>query len=923
MQLRLKLRFIGLTIILTCSLLGTLGLGQQLPFDPGLRWQVLETPHFRIIYHTGLAGPAREATQVAEEAYKFWTTELAYAPPDKTNIVLADVTDFGDGYTVPFLNDDIVIYTSSWDVGRWANARFSGWLERVITHEYGHIADTTSVQGFAQYIRAVFGSAFLPNFFKPMTWLEGIADYGEFLKSGHSRADDPRTEMMLRVMAQSGHWPTLAQLTTDYDRQEWPSPNGIAHDLGPWLMRYLEERYGRGTIARLDAAQSENLPSLLSLGLLSDFGGALRSVTGESPEAIYKGFQDWAMARVDAAQQAVKAAGSETSSRTLTHLGYSTDAPAWSPDGQQLAHWHSDPARLGGLWLVSAAGEGDHALIPGPIEAAAWLPSQPHPTLIYPKLEIYKGHYLFEDLYRYDLVTQQEERLTFGERAYAVAPFPDGRRLAIARDDDRYRPEENGPGSSLIVYDLKTHTRQILLEFGGQATIESLSVSPDGSQLALSIWRRGGYQDIYLLTSDGQALWPATSDQATDLDPHWSVDGQYVLFSSARSGIYNLYAYRVSDAQLFQVTNTLSGAFDPAVSPDGRTIAFVGYSAAGYNIRTMPYDPQSWKPVAHQYDTIPRWPGYPSVQSPSRPYDPIPSLRPKLWLPWIEPGRVGLFTLGQDALAQQSYTLRAGYQWVRGLPFFELTYTNSQLGGQLALEAGGDLLSSHESVSLNLPLERELTRQQALQLGYRRSDEPERASQQFFGSWAYEAQKGLDLSREAVRISLSGQWGWTNHGSVQSPARQIVLDWQEHIRLPFVAENDLITELRTGWSDTARAFQLGGDKGTYPLRGFPPEAFSGKQLLLGKLEYQFPLLAVERGLGLWPLFLDKVRGVLFAEAGTAADQIDLTRLGVSFGSEIHFQLVLERFVPATLQLGIAQGLGQPGPRLYLHLDSAF
>lgn len=920
------LRGMGLVLV-GLLLIALVSQAQPLPFDPTLSWQTLETPHFWVSYHTGLAGPAREAAQIAEKAYKFWTAELAYAPPGRTNIVLADASDFANGYAQIMPNKTIMIYTSAWNAARWANSRFPGWLEQVITHEYGHIVDLTNVQGFSRYLRAIFGSIIAPNAFKPTVWREGIPDYGVFLKSGHSRADDPRTAMILRLLTKSGRWPTLAQLGTHYHRQEWPPSGVLAQDLGPWLLRYLSERYGRDSVARLDAAQAENLPALLSLGFLSDFGQALRSVTGVEPEKLYRGFQDWSEAQMKAFRQALQAAGGETPSRALTHLGHWSGAPAWSPDGKTLVYRHRDPARMAGLRLVDSSGKHDIALLSGRFAAPAWLPHQAHPTLIYPKLGIFKRYYLFYDLYSYDLVTRQEKRLTTGERAYAVAPFPDGRHLLIARDDDSYLPEQAGPGSSLIIYDLVSHSRQILLELGGQATIESLAISPDGQTIALSLWQRGGYQDIYLLTRDGRYLWSATRDRATDLDPSWSADGRYVLFSSDRSGGYDLYAYRVADARLFRVTRSFGGAFAPAVSPNGVSIAFMAYSASGYDLRLMPYDPQAWTPVEQHYEHIPPWPGYPQLSWPIRPYNPIPSLLPKLWLPWLDPaaGRLGLFTWGQDALDEQRFRLQLGYAWRRASPFFELSYLNSQLGATLALQAGGDLLSSHTSLALSWPLVVELTRRQTVKLGYRHSTSPGQSRQQLFGSWKYSAQQGLGLWRDSVNISLSGQWGWSRAtgSGVQTAARRVLLDWQERVRLPGMPQQELLTHLVAGWSDLSGAFQLGGTDGPYALPGFPPGLLRGKQLLWGKLEYRFPLLAVERGLGLWPLFLDKLSGALFLTAGSAADRIDLSRLRVSWGGELRLGFILERSLPLSLRLGLAQGLGQPGPQLYLRWSGSF
>ncbi|MEE3257838.1 MAG: hypothetical protein VX293_01375, partial [Candidatus Latescibacterota bacterium] len=57
---------------------------------PELEWQVVETEHFRIFYHQGLAGAAARAAQIVEEAYAPITELYDYAPTDRVRIVLKD-----------------------------------------------------------------------------------------------------------------------------------------------------------------------------------------------------------------------------------------------------------------------------------------------------------------------------------------------------------------------------------------------------------------------------------------------------------------------------------------------------------------------------------------------------------------------------------------------------------------------------------------------------------------------------------------------------------------------------------------------------------------------------------------------------------------------------------------------------------------
>ena len=84
-----------------------------------------------------------------------------------------------------------------------------------------------------------------------------------------------------------------------------------------------------------------------------------------------------------------------------------------------------------------------------------------------------------------------------------------------------------------------------------------------------------------IVARHGAALTDATADRAFDRDPAWSPDGKYLMFSSDRSGIFDIYALRLADRTLWQVTNVVLGAFEPEVSPDGTQLAFVTYGPGG------------------------------------------------------------------------------------------------------------------------------------------------------------------------------------------------------------------------------------------------------------------------------------------------------------------------------------------------------
>lgn len=896
-----------------------MGLAQFLELDPGLNWQVLETEHFSVIFPPGTEGLAQESAQVAEAAWQYWTEELAYSPPGKTALVIVPNADFAVGGASTIPNNEIMIGTSqARSFSEWLNSRSRSGLESVIFHEYGHIADIGKVSGLSKLLRDLLGSIIMPNGTKPGFFTEGVVISAKYRHLGASRSDDPRDAMYLREMWRNDLLPPLDRASQyDYDRRGWPSGYMISHDYGAWLVRYLAEEYGPEKIAEIDRLNAESPLTTLSLGLLTDFGGVLKQSLGVNAAEFFAGFKEWLGEQVASQLGRIEAEGIVEGTR-FSKLAYWNNDPAWSPDGEWIAYYHYDDLRQPGLRLARPDGSEDHQIAsfePGLafFRPQFWAPvpawSPDGKSLVYAKLELCNRYYTYGDIYLYDLSIGQERRLTHQARAYNPVFFPDGIRILFAKQ----RGGEQGP--VLAVLDLATGEEQILQEFPDNLLIDSFSISPDGSQVALSIWRWGGFQDIYLLPVSGGELLPITQDRATDLDPAWSPEAQFVLFSSDHDGINNLYAYSINEREFYRITNVTLGAFAPEVSPDGKKIAYIGYSSEGYDLRLMDFDPGSWKEVAFAKEELPQWPGRPESGYPLHPYDPRPSLRPKLWLPLITPTGGGLGTFGTDHLFQHEYSLVAGYDWENRKPFYTFNYTTSRFGLTVHLALERTSQRNRQRLQLTFPLVQRLAQSQEASLGY----ETRGAEDFLASSWGLTLRQGFDLFREERQMRAEGKWG--KRGA--DPYRELVLDWRERLRLPLEWEHELALKLTYGWGELADQFKLGGYEGRFMLRGFEPGALQGQLALAGSLEYRFLIRNIEHGPGLWPLFLNWVKGSAFLDLGLAGANLDLGRLKLGFGGELRPQLIFGYSFPLELRLGMAQGLGEPGPAFYLSLGTAF
>lgn len=392
------------------------------------------------------------------------------------------------------------------------------------------------------------------------------------------------------------------------------------------------------------------------------------------------------------------------------------------------------------------------------------------------KHEIYKHSSLFGDLYLYDSKARREIRLTEGARIYRAALFPDEQRILVAR----HRWGDQGP--ALAIFDLATQQMQTLKEFPlHDYFIDSFAISPDSEHIALSIWRRGGFQDIYLMAltlpavppSHGsptgeelgvRAFSPITRDRALDLSPAFSPDGHFVLFTSDRDGLFKTYAYRIADGTFFEVVDVS--------------------------------DINSWEPVHIEPEPFPPWDGFPDTDYPITPYDPRLSLEPKILIPLPGPGSISLLTFGSDALRQHLYSVLLGFNWKTLLPTYFVRYENRVLLASLEALIARDGLKAHQSLTATLPLITRLGTRQSLALFYRRDEADSMAHQiglGWNGRWRV-SQNWLELSLWAVTQTRTGQRLWENKIGWRVG---VMTELSEHLRARLFAHKDgqLGTEL--------------------------------------------------------------------------------------------------------------------------------
>ncbi len=597
---------------------------QAAPFSPSLRWQVIETDHFRITFHVpgtdkdGSPRAGSDETQLAQEmavdaevAYGKLTAELHNTPKAKIEIVLVDWTDDANGYASIIPENHIVIFVTAPEADSTLSL-YRDWNEAIITHELTHILHIDTVEGLPAVARGVLGRIISTHQLSPGWLTEGLATYEETKHTIAGRGRSALVDMVKRTAVIEDRFPPLGNLE---GYQPEPPAGNLRYLFGEDFVQFAAEHAAKPApegLGKPDAwtdwvhRYGRSIPFLLPA----------KKTFGQSFVKLYFEWKEAMKARYQEQTDAIRAGGL-TPYTVISPKDDGCGVPSWSPDGKTLAYACSDQHRGSNFWLVDADGTNPRKILKNKAaRSLSWrADSKGFVFAMAHTVDLYNS---YDDVYQYDIANDSLKMLTNGKRARDPVFTPDGSRLLVvtneAQDnavkyltvDGEFRP---------LIPDDHAHTQYGTPEY-----------SPDGSLIAMSVWR-DGQRDLWIYTADGAPVERVTNDTAIDRDPSWSPDGRWLYFASDRSGVPNIYALDREGRGIFQVSNVLTGAYGPSVHPDGTRLAFNVFTTMGSVVAVMPVDPGSWKHV-DDLDGAMATRSMVSVPSPILPTSPAPPLVP-------------------------------------------------------------------------------------------------------------------------------------------------------------------------------------------------------------------------------------------------------------------------------------------------------
>jgi serine/threonine protein kinase len=179
------------------------------------------------------------------------------------------------------------------------------------------------------------------------------------------------------------------------------------------------------------------------------------------------------------------------------------------------------------------------------------------------------------------------------EHGFNPSWSPDGREIAFSTESTGLHTISSGNGV-LGIASVEDGNMRVL-------NVKGLAFqprwSPHGRRIAYWGFGSERWRDIWTVSLETGETRPITLDDATDWNPAWSPDGRYIYFTSAREGPTSLWRVPVDEetgatlgSAEFVATSAPAEVVHISVSGDGTRVAYAALQTAS-NLRQVSFDP--------------------------------------------------------------------------------------------------------------------------------------------------------------------------------------------------------------------------------------------------------------------------------------------------------------------------------------------
>ena len=936
-------------------------------YHPRLRFQALQTPHFTIYYHQGGAEQARRLATLAEDVRRDLARRTTLEPPAHVHVVLVDQSDVANGWStpVPYNLIEIAVVPPS-PASTLGNQ--DEWLRTVFAHEFAHLLHLDRVGGVMKGLRWLLGRhpATFPNLYVPEWQAEGFATWAEGATTGYGRN---RAADVGAVVAAATGARGLPIDRAGGGLVAWPSGH-TPYFFGGRLYQRLADTASEAALGEVTRKTARRLPYFGSGAFRQVFEKGPRDLWRETfcpptdggepaSAALRRLTHDGFVVtgpRIVRAPAGASGRGDE--------VYYSAQGPHRFPEIRRVAiaggasapvtsRYAGDTLSSDGRWVFFDQLEYDAAVA---LVSDLWVLD----------LESRRTHRLSSRARLSDPDVDRE-----GGRLAAVRAGPEGKRLVVwsiergpgglpsidlgnaftlgapgchyssprwSPDASRIAASRQCPGSlpSIVVMDADGSNERLVSPRSGARDVTP-AWSPDGRTILFASDRQDRRFKIFGASGSSSAASPEPeSDMLVDAPggatwPEVAPDGRTVVFTSVTADGHDVFAAALPDR---------------SASPE------------------LPALPDSMRetPVERQPATALRSPeAVPVTSLAPRPYSAWKTLAPRAWRPVgaISDERIDLGgSVGaSDALGYHEYQASASwrassdkvdvafegpaiewgayYSYNRWTPSFFLSAAETIDTVRIGTPAPGVFLTSDERTreffaGVVIPARRvRLTQTWLAGADFQVRRVPAAAAVPDRNRHSLRAAWGLS-SAHVFGYSISPERGVRASATVERVLPALGADGQAttvtaDVRgyFPALGRHDVLAvraAVGSSRGDRAvrRRFGLGeaalslsglsfSDDALGLLRGLGHDARTDSAIAVANVDYRFPLLRVERGVGTWPIFLRDVHGSVFFDAGSAGPAMGtLPKPAYSLGAELSARLTLGYGWNVSLTAGVAR-----------------